>query len=92
MSEDELRGSSPVYSAKDVLLRLDQKMNELDIKLDGVQTSIAILVDQRLNSRVVDLEAWRNSHEGKVMGISAALSALVTVITLGVAILSGILK
>lgn len=56
MADDDLRGSTPVYTAKDVLVGLDRKVGEMDLKLDGVNTAIQILVSQNLNSRVVALE------------------------------------
>lgn len=93
MSEqDELRGSAPIYSAKDVLLRLDGKIGEMDAKLDGALLSLAILVDQRLNSRVGDLESWRHSHEGRMIGFSAAIGAIAGAVTLGVAIAAGVVR
>ena len=62
---DDLRGSTPVYSAKDILVRLDDKVDKLDIKMDGLQTAVQILVSQNLNERVLRLESdgSRNAQE-----------------------------
>ena len=87
---EDVRGSAPVYTTKDVLLRLDSKVSEIDVKLDGLSMSLAILVDQRLNSRVVELESWRHSHEGRMIGLATGASALVTAVMLVIAIVTGI--
>jgi hypothetical protein len=54
--DSELRGSTPIYTAKDVLVSLDRKVGEMDLKVDGVHTAIQILISQNLNERVVALE------------------------------------
>ena len=54
---DNLRGSTPVYTAKDVLLGLDRKVGDMDLKLSGVNTAIQIFVSQNLNARLVSIEA-----------------------------------
>lgn len=61
---EELRGSTPVYTAKDILVRLDDKVEKMDLKIDGMQTSIQILVSQNLNERVVQLERDARRMEG----------------------------
>lgn len=58
MSNDEdLRGSTPIYTAKDVLVSLDRKVSDMDLKLDGLTTAIQIIVSQNLNERLVHLES-----------------------------------
>lgn len=56
-NDDDLRGSTPVYTAKDILVRLDDKVDKMDLKIDGLQTAVQILVSQNLNERVHQLEA-----------------------------------
>lgn len=53
---EELRGSTPIYTAKDILVRLDDKVEKMDLKIDGALMSLQILVSQNLNERVMKLE------------------------------------
>lgn len=55
--DETLRGSTPIYTAKDILVRLDDKVEKMDLKIDGMQTAIQILVSQNLNERVLRLES-----------------------------------
>ena len=78
MSDDgELRGSTPVYTAKDVLVSLDRKVGEMDLKVDGVNTAIQILVSQNLNSRVVNLETNGSFNAQKAMALAEKHEAVV---------------
>lgn len=65
---DELRGSTPVLSAKDVLLEV-----RTDVKKIG--TNVDILVSQNLNNRVTAIETWKAGVIGKSAGIGAAVGA-----------------
>lgn len=60
MTDNEVRGSAPVYSAKDIL-------QSLDIKMDRVVSQVDILVSQDLGTRVTSLERFRE----RVMGMSS---------------------
>lgn len=69
-SEDDLRGSTPIYTAKDVLLGLDKKVTELDLKFDGMATSIQIIVSQNLNERLVQLESRGSFHAQRAVQLA----------------------
>ena len=53
---DDLRGSAPLYTAKDVLVRLDATVTAMDAKLDAMDIEMSILASQKLNDRVTRLE------------------------------------
>lgn len=53
---DSLRASTPIYSAKDVLVSLDRKVGEMDTKIDGIDRAMGIILSQDLNARLVLLE------------------------------------
>lgn len=63
-SEDELRGSIPVYSAKDILQKLDRKVDDMDAKLDTAATAMTVLLSQNLNDRLSKAEAWQQRING----------------------------
>lgn len=63
-TEDELRGSIPVYSAKDILQKLDRKVDEMDTKLDTAATAMTVLLSQNLNDRLSKTEAWQQRING----------------------------
>ena len=62
--EDDLRGSAPVYSAKDILQKLDRKVDEMDSKLDTAATAMSVLVSQDLNDRLSKVESWKDRITG----------------------------
>lgn len=62
--EDDLRGSAPVYSAKDILQKLDRKVDEMDSKLDTAATAMSVLVSQDLNERLTRVESWKDRITG----------------------------
>ena len=64
MIEDDLRGSAPVYSAKDILQKLDRKVDEVDSKLDTAATAMSVLVSQDLNDRLSKVESWKDRITG----------------------------
>lgn len=70
MSDDDLRGSTPVYTAKDVLLGLDRKVGEMDLKLDGMNTAIQIIVSQNLNERLVRLESEGSRNSQRAIALA----------------------
>lgn len=72
-TDDDIRGSAPIYTAKDVLVSLDAKMTKVDEKLDGMNTSIQIIASQRLDERVTRLESAASEGRGR----NAVIKALV---------------
>lgn len=85
---DDLRGSTPIYTAKDILVSLDRKVSEMDIKLDGVNTAIQIIVSQNLNERLVKLEARDQQWIGAQTAIRALFgTSVVSLIIASIAIL-----
>ena len=76
--EDDLRGSAPVYSAKDILQKLDRKVDEMDSKLDTAATAMSVLVSQDLNERLTRVESWKDritgfAYLGPLLGAAAIL-------------------
>ena len=74
--EDDLRGSAPVYSAKDILQKLDRKVDEMDAKLDTAATAMSVLVSQDLNERLTKVESWKDrltglAYLGPILGFIA---------------------
>lgn len=80
----ELRGSTPIYTAKDILVGLDRKVGEMDLKLDGLNTSIQILVSQNLNSRMVHMESMVHKLEGAGLALKAVFGTSVFAVIVGV--------
>ena len=80
MSEGELRGSTPIYSAKDILVRLDTKMDVIDTKVDTLGNQVTVIVSQELAPRLAALERWQQRiigltwASGLLAFIAAALS------------------
>lgn len=66
---EELRGSAPVMTAKDLLLEVRS-----DVKAIG--RNVDVLVSQNLNDRVTTLERG----QWKIAGIAAALGAVAGVV------------
>lgn len=62
--DEEIRGSSPVYSAKDILQKLDKKIDEMDAKLDTSASGMNILLSQNLNERLTKVESWKDRLTG----------------------------
>lgn len=85
MSTDEsLRGSTPIYTAKDVLVRVDAKIDTLDGKVDGLAQAVAVILSQDLGKRVGDIESWQNRVIGmastaRVLGVISTLLGIVAV-------------
>ena len=64
-SPDDLRGSTPILTAKDVLLEVRSDVREM-------RTAVDILVSQNLAERVTSIEKWQN----RVIGLGAVGSLL----------------
>lgn len=82
---DDLRGSTPVYSAKDVLLRLDGKIDSIDSKVDQMGTNVAILLSQNLGDRLTAVETWQNrviglASSARVLGVVASLLSIASIV------------
>lgn len=80
-ASEDLRGSAPIYSAKDVLVRVDAKLDGLDSKVDGLSQSVAILLSQDLGTRVTAVENWQNrviglASSARVLGVVASLLSI----------------
>lgn len=77
---DELRGSTPVYTAKDVLVRVESKVDALDSKID----TLGNLMPHDLDARLRDLEASRAFVRGlaAVSGLVATIAAIASVIAI----------
>lgn len=75
MSTDDLRGSTPIFTAKDVLIEVRDEVR-------GMKTAVDVLVSQNLNQRVDDLERSRDELRGlsRVSIILASLAALGSVV------------
>lgn len=87
MADDDLRGSTPVYTAKDVLVRLDDRVEKMDSKMDVLGTSMQIILSQNLNDRLLRIEAAEQARAGaygmlkimfgtSVIGLIAALAGI----------------
>ena len=65
MDTPDLRGSTPIYTAKEILQTLDRKVTEMDYKMDGFIMSLQIIVSQNLNERVqrLEQEGSKNAQE-----------------------------
>jgi len=77
----ELRGSTPVYSAKDVLQRVDRTLEALDHKVDELVTETRILASQNLDTRLRGIESWQNRLIG-LAGVGALLALLATILAI----------
>lgn len=65
---EDLRGSAPVYTAKDILVRLEHAVEGVDDKVGKIDKDLAVILSQNLEPRVQRLEAWQN----RVMGLGLA--------------------
>lgn len=77
---DELRGSTPIYTAKDILIRVESKVDALDSKVDDLHTSVEILTSQQLAARISRLESWQQRVIG-MAAISTVLAAVAAVLS-----------
>ena len=81
---DELRGSTPIYSAKDVLVKLDGKLDLIDGKVDTLGQNVAIILSQNLGDRMTAVETWQNrvigmASSARVLGVISTLLGIVAV-------------
>lgn len=82
---DDLRGSTPIYTAKDVLVRLDAKVDGLGTKVEEVKQ----LLPHDLDARLRNVEAFESrlkglGQAGILLGLVAtALSIFALMLTLG---------
>jgi hypothetical protein len=78
VSENDLRGSTPIFTAKDVLIEVRDEVR-------AMTKSVDILVSQNLNERVQSLETSRDENRG-LARIAIVIAALAGVATIVVAI------
>lgn len=78
MNESDLRGSTPIFTAKDVLIEVRDEVR-------GMKTAVDVLVSQNLNQRVDDLERSRDETRG-LAKISIVVAALAGIGSIAVAI------
>lgn len=74
-NDNDLRGSTPILSARDVLI-------EVRDEVKAMRSSVDVLVSQNLNERVQSLETSRDESRGlaKVAILIAALAGIATVV------------
>lgn len=77
---EDLRGSTPVLSARDVLLELRDDVRDMKTKVD-------VLASQDLDRRVSRLEQSQSKLLGQVAGIAAVISTFIAVAGLALAAL-----
>lgn len=77
---EDLRGSTPIFTAKDVLIEVRDEVR-------GMKSAVDILVSQDLNNRVDSLERSRDELRG-LTRISIALASLAAVASVVVGIVS----
>lgn len=80
MSESDLRGSTPIFTAKDVLIEVRDEVR-------GMKTAVDVLVSQNLNQRVDDLERSRDELTG-LARISMVVATLAGVGSIAVAVIT----
>lgn len=75
MSQDDLRGSTPIFTAKDVLIEVRDEVR-------GMKSAVDILVSQDLGRRVDDLERSRDEARGltRIAIVLAALASMGTIV------------
>lgn len=84
MTDEELRGSTPIYSAKEILQGLDKKVTELDLKMDGALLSLQIMVSQNLNERILSLEISERKREGMVLMLKAMFGGNILILIIAI--------
>lgn len=67
---EDLRGSSPVLTARDVLLEVREDVRQM-------KSGVDILLSQRLDERVRDVERWQNRVIG--LGMAGTLLGLLAI-------------
>lgn len=78
---DELRGSTPILSAREVLIEVRDTIKTLDGKVDELNSSVIVLLSQNLEPRVKNLESFKDRMIG--LGyIGVALGAVGTILSI----------
>lgn len=80
----ELRGSTPVYTAKEILQGLDKKVTELDLKMNGALLSLQVMVSQNLDSRILALEISERKREGMVLMLKAMFGGNILILIIAI--------
>jgi len=75
MTDSDLRGSTPIFTAKDVLIEVRDEVR-------GMKSAVDVLVSQNLNNRVDDLERSRDELTGlaRISIVLASLAAIGSVV------------
>lgn len=75
MTTDDLKGSTPIFTAKDVLIEVRDEVR-------GMKTAVDVLVSQDLNNRVDSLERSRDEQRGlaRISIVLASMAAIASVI------------
>lgn len=68
---EDLRGSTPVLTAKDILLELRDDVREM-------KSGVDVLLSQKLDDRVTAIERWQN----RIIGIGL-VGSLLSILALG---------
>lgn len=74
-TSEDLRGSTPMLSARDVLLEVRSDVREM-------RTSVEVLLSQNLGDRVTAIERWQN----RIIGLGM-VGAILGVIAIGLQIM-----
>ena len=77
---DDLRGSTPIFTAKDVLIEVRDEVR-------GMKSAVDVLVSQDLNNRVDSLERSRDELRG-LSRVAIVLGALASAGSVALAILT----
>lgn len=90
---EELRSTTPIFTAKDVLIQLNDTTREMDKKLDTALTALAIIQSQNLNERVAHLESIELRSQGRdntlrFLGGTSVVSFIAAIVSLLLALRS----
>ena len=78
---DELRGSTPVMTAKDVLLEVRS-----DVK--GIAKNVDVLMSQNLDARLTALERSQMRGIGMAVGLSLAITLIGILLSISFAVMA----
>jgi len=82
VTDNDLRGSTPIFTAKDVLIEVRDEVR-------GMKTAVDVLVSQNLNQRVDDLERSRDELKGlaRISIVIAAFAGLGSIVMVVLALI-----
>lgn len=76
-SGDGLRNTDTVFTAKEVLVQLTRTVEGIDLKVDGIDQKVSIVVAADLPRRVDQLESWVDRLKGFAL-VATILGAVST--------------